>query len=143
MPNTATISSEPFVFGTMSAHITPDPWDRLNVVIAHSTEASLWIQDIYQSPFNVGEQVRLKDFKPAQIADLNQRYGHVLKTDAELSRLFELVGGHPILVRQAMYSMAIFKSSLKEFEREAAEDDGPFGDHLKRYIWGLTKDEGL
>jgi hypothetical protein len=41
----------------------PDPWDRLNVVIAHSTEASLWIQDIYQSPFNVGEQVRLKRFQ--------------------------------------------------------------------------------
>lgn len=77
------------------------------MVIAHSTEASLWIQDIYQSPFNVGEQVRLKDFKQAQIADLNQRYGHVLKTDAELSRLFELVGGHPFLVRDAEAKRAL------------------------------------
>jgi hypothetical protein len=121
----------------------PETWDRLNLVIAHSPEPSLWIQDIHQSPFNVGDRVRLRDFQLGQVADLNQRYGSPLKNDAEISQLIRLVGGHPYLVRQAFYSMVSYGWSLAELDTHASESDGPFGDHLKRYIWGLSKDTGL
>lgn len=121
----------------------PDTWNRLNIVIAHSTEPSMWIQDIHQSPFNVGDRIRLREFTVAQIADLNKRYGHVLKTDTEVTKLHELVGGHPYLVRQALYSIGSNEWSFAELERQSAESDGPFGDHLKRYLFLISKDPGL
>jgi hypothetical protein len=120
----------------------PEPWDRLNLVIAHSTEPSLWIQDIHQSPFNVGERVRLRDFNPAEVADLNQRYGGPLR-DGDLPLLLALVGGHPYLIRQALYCLARNKWAFTELQRHARESDGPFGDHLKRFVWGLSQDRAL
>ena len=120
----------------------PEPWDRLNLVLAHSTEPALWIQDITQSPFNVGERVRLRDFNPAEVADLNQRYGSPLAPDS-LAALTTLLGGHPFLIRQALYHLAGHGWTFAELQQRAAESDGPFGDHLKRYIWGLSRDKAL
>jgi hypothetical protein len=121
----------------------PEVWDRLNIVIAHSTEPSLWIQDIHQSPFNVGDRVRLVDFDASQIAELNCRYGGVLKGDEEISKLHDLLGGHPYLVRQALYSIAMNDWTFDRLDEEAANSDGPFGDHLKRYVFGISRDPKL
>lgn len=120
----------------------PDPWDRLNLVLAHSTEPSLWIQDIHQSPFNVGERVRLRDFNAAEVADLNHRYGDPLPPP-DLPSLNALLGGHPYLIRQALFCLARHRWSFAQLQRCAAESDGPFGDHLKRYVWGLSRDRAL
>jgi hypothetical protein len=38
-------------------------WNHLNLLIGHSTEPALFIDDINQSPFNVGEPIRLGDFR--------------------------------------------------------------------------------
>jgi hypothetical protein len=120
----------------------PEPWDRLNLVIAHWTEPSLWIRDIHRSPFNVGERCHLQDFNAAQVADLNDRYRTRL-SDVELPGLMALVGGHPFLVRQALYCLARDHWSLAELKRRAGESDGPFGDHLKRYVLSLCQDQPL
>jgi hypothetical protein len=120
----------------------PEPWDRLNLVIAHSTEPSLWIQDIHQSPFNVGERFHLQDFNAAQVADLDRRYGSPLPA-ADLPGLLTLLGGHPYLVRQAFYCLARHRWTFAELQRRAADSHGPFGDHLKRYVWGLSRDQAL
>ena len=37
------------------------PWANLNLVIAHSTEPALWIQNLNESPFNVGFRFELGD----------------------------------------------------------------------------------
>jgi len=121
----------------------PEVWDRLNIVIVHSTEPALWIQDIHQSPFNVGDRVRLVDFDASQIADLNCRYGGVLKGDEEISKLHDLLAGHPYLVRQALYSMATSDWTFDRLDEEAANSEGPFGDHLKRYLFGFDRDPKL
>jgi AAA domain-containing protein len=69
-------------FGTLRAwtnrRATHPPWAKLNLVIAHSTEPGLWIRDLNQSPFNVGFRFALRDLSPAQVHDLNGRYGRVL-----------------------------------------------------------------
>jgi hypothetical protein len=118
-------------------------WTRLNIIIAHSTEPNLWIQDINQSPFNVGFPIRLEDFNDDQVTALNDRHNRPLKTDKEIRELTKLLGGQPYLVRQALYVMFDSKLSLMELRNVASNESGPFGDHLRRHIWALNKDTKL
>ncbi|HKQ75600.1 MAG TPA: AAA-like domain-containing protein [Blastocatellia bacterium] len=118
-------------------------WNNLNLVIAHSTEPSLWIQDITQSPFNVGAQIRLDGFDRDQLSTLNGKYGKRLKTPDELQSLLDLVGGHPYLMRQALYVLFSNQWSLPQLESEATNDTGPFGDHLRRFLWSLQDNPEL
>jgi hypothetical protein len=118
-------------------------WTRLNLIIAHSTEPHLWIQDINQSPFNVGFPIELKNFNEAQVSDLNDRHNRPLKTQAEIRELIDLLGGQPYLVRQALYVLFNSKLTLAELQKIASNESGPFGDHLRRHTWALQKDEKL
>src|SRR5712691_6279172 len=59
------------------------PWRKLTVVIAYATEAHLFIQDLNQSPFNVGRRLDLEDFNLQQTIDLNGRYAGPLRSYAE------------------------------------------------------------
>ena len=49
------------------------PWSRLTGVIGCATEAHHFIQDLNQSPFNVGRQIPSQPFNVDQIIDLNER----------------------------------------------------------------------
>ncbi|MGH8657785.1 MAG: AAA-like domain-containing protein [Gammaproteobacteria bacterium] len=117
-------------------------WERFNLVVAHATDPVLWIDDINQSPFNVGNPIVLGDFDPIQFADLCRRYGMAL-SNAEAGRLRELIGGHPYLARQSLYLLATAKTTLEELERLATRQDGPFGDHLRRLTGILIQREPL
>lgn len=122
---------------------TNETWNGLNLVIAHSTEPSLWIQDINQSPFNVGEKIRLDDFSLEQISGLNSKHGSVLKSETEIRELIQLVIGHPYLVRQALYSLVKNGWTVSQLRKVSTDETGPFGDHLRRYVWLLQKDKDL
>jgi hypothetical protein len=115
-------------------------WDRLSLVIAHSTDPVLWIDDINQSPFNVGHPIRLADFDRDQLADLGRRYGLELP-EARLNDLHTLLGGHPYLSRQALYVSAT--TGWDELQRTATRSDGPFGDHLRRLVGVIGQREVL
>ncbi len=110
-------------------------WEKLNIVIAHSTEPTLWIQELEQSPFNVGYKIRLPHFTREQVQDLNARHHHPLKTGEEIQGLMDLVGGQPYLVRQALYGMVKGGFALPELQRRALQENGPFGDHLRHFLW--------
>ncbi|HRF61096.1 MAG TPA: AAA-like domain-containing protein [Fimbriimonadaceae bacterium] len=110
------------------------PWGRLTVVIGYATEAHLFIQDVNQSPFNVGRVIALDDFSLQQTLDLNTRYGGPLPTYQDAERLHALVGGHPYLVRRALEVVASSKWPLPRLFDEAMHDTGPFSDHLKRLL---------
>jgi hypothetical protein len=119
---------------------TNSSWKALGLLVAHSTEPGLFIDDVNQSPFNVGEVFRLGDFDAAAIAWLNQRHNRPLTTRSELEGIQSLVGGHPYLVRQALYALATGRvGSLTDLIATAADDGGPFGDHLRRHLFGLSK----
>ena len=118
-------------------------WNHLNLVIAHSTEPHLWIQDPNQSPFNVGFHIRLDDFDLSHVSELNAKHGHPLKTTAEVQALLDLVGGQPYLVRQSLYTLVTNRWSIPELKREATSDTGPFGDHLRRFLWSLQNNQKL
>lgn len=118
-------------------------WQRFNLILAHSTEPALWIQDINQSPFNVGVKLRLRDFTIEEVNDLNKRYQNPLRTDREIARLHVLVGGQPYLTRQGLYWMASQKTSFAELVKTAIDIGGPFGDHLRRLTWLVQQERAL
>jgi hypothetical protein len=122
---------------------TKDCWSRLNLIISHSTDPSLWIKDSTQSPFNVGYRITLEEFNASQVSRLNSIHGAPLKTTSEIEALMRLIGGHPFLVRQCLYTLATSGASLSELNKVAANENGPFGDHLRQYLWPLQEDKDL
>jgi DNA-binding SARP family transcriptional activator len=119
------------------------PWRRLTLALAYATEASLFITDVHQSPFNVGTSLELEDFTPEQVAGLNERYGSPLRNDEERERFIDLVGGHPYLVRRGLHEMVLNDLDLATLEAQAERDRGVFGDHLRRILVLLARDADL
>ncbi|MEM7504512.1 MAG: AAA-like domain-containing protein [Pseudomonadota bacterium] len=119
-----------------------DPvWDRLHLAIAHATDPTLWIDDLNQSPFNVGERLRLEDFSAAEISYLAGRHGVTSMEAVEGVR--KLVGGQPYLARQALYVLAKGGGTIKELRDVAVDERGPFGDHLRQRLWALNRNPRL
>jgi hypothetical protein len=119
------------------------PWSNLTIGIAYATEAHLFITDINQSPFNVGTRLVLEDFTSAQVSEMNRRYGNPIKSDEELARFYRLVGGHPYLVRRGLDECARRKIPFENFEQQAARDEAFYGDHLRRILVMLVRDNEL
>jgi DNA-binding winged helix-turn-helix (wHTH) protein len=119
------------------------PWRRLTLALAYATESHLFITDLNQSPFNVGEQLTLEDFTIAQVAELNRRYAEPLRDEGETVRFYKLVGGHPYLAQRGLYEMVRRGIGLAEVEARAARDEGVFGDHLRRLLVSLESNEAL
>jgi len=119
------------------------PWAGLTLLIGYATEAHLFISDMNQSPFNVGVRLEMNDFSRDDLVELNRRHREPLKSDADVDRMYALVGGHPFLVRKGLYEMASRKIGIGEFEKAAPSPDGVFGDHLRRILVLLGRDQGL
>ncbi len=119
------------------------PWSRLTLVIAYATEAHLFIQDVNQSPFNVGTRLTVEDLRPEDVADLNRRYGSPLKDPAETAAFHRLVGGHPYLVRRGLLELSAQKLRYAVLEARADRDDWVYGDHLRRIHSLLCRDAQL
>ena len=113
-----------------------DEWNKLNLVLVISTEPYLLINDIGQSPFNVGLTLYLEDFDVAQVADLNQRHGSPVN-ERELPQVMDLLSGHPYLSRKALYTLVTEKMAWADLASVAASDQGPFADHLRHHFWLL------
>lgn len=112
-------------------------WKQLDLVLVTSTEPYQLIENLNQSPFNVGQVLELEDLKSSQLSELNRLHGAPLSTEEE-EQLFGLVGGHPYLIRRALYLLATkrVENSAVLF-RDADRDDGPFGDHLRYHLFRL------
>ncbi|MCG8368279.1 MAG: AAA-like domain-containing protein [Pseudanabaenales cyanobacterium] len=118
-----------------------DTWGKLRLVVVHSTESYV-VMDTNSSPFNVGLPINLEDFEPAQVLDLAKRHG-LDWGSREVNRLMEMVGGHPYLVRVALYQIAKHTKSLEQVLVEAPTEAGIYGDHLRRHLWNLEQHPDL
>ena len=65
------------------------------------------------------------DFDESEVSELDVRYGRKLEEGRRYEGLIELVGGHPYLVRLALYTMATWPCSVAVLENEAIDEDGP------------------
>jgi len=119
-----------------------DTWRKLRIVMAISTYPSLLIDDPHQSPFNTGMLIELDDFNGLEVHDLNEKYGELLSSP-QVAEMMKLLGGHPFLTQQALYSLASEKRSWNEFVAIAARDNGPYSDHLSAYLMLLHRDTDL
>jgi hypothetical protein len=110
---------------------------RINMALVTSTEPYAFIQDLNQSPFNVGTVLDLRDFTPDEINELNRRHGHPLSTQ-QVTRISELLGGQPYLTRKALYLTASKRVTFDEVVNNSSEDHGPFGDHLRNHLFRMS-----
>lgn len=115
-------------------------WQKLTVVLAYATEAFLFIRDMNQSPFNIGVRVELADFTREQVGEMNRRYGGPLREEAQIDRLFALVGGHPYLVRRSLQEMRQHDRTIADIEAGVECGDSLFNDHLARLRLALQRD---
>jgi hypothetical protein len=114
-----------------------DIWKKLRLVVVHSTEVYLPM-NVNQSPFNVGLPIYLPEFTPEQILSLAK--GHELNwTDVEVEKLIAIVGGHPFLVRVALYQIKYQDLTLDSVLETAVSESGLYGDHLRRHLWNLQQ----
>lgn len=113
-------------------------WKKLRLVIAHSTTDYI-NQGINYSPFNVGFPLQLPKFNEIQVLDLAQRHQLDWKKEAEIEVLMAMVGGHPYLVRKAMFESSYHNIELKKMLKDADEGTGIYNDHLRRILTQLQK----
>jgi serine/threonine-protein kinase len=112
-------------------------WKKLRLVVVHSTEVYIPL-NINQSPFNVGLPIELPEFTPDQVAALAQL--HELQwSDRDIQNLMAMVGGHPYLVRLALYQVARQDTTLERLLREAPTEMGLYRDHLHGHLWNLQR----
>ncbi|MGK7950465.1 MAG: AAA-like domain-containing protein [Xenococcaceae cyanobacterium] len=105
-------------------------WSRLRLILAHSTEVYVPL-DINQSPFNAGTPILLEEFTSAQVASLASLY-RLDWNESEISKLMDLVGGHPYLLRLAMYKINTSKLTLEQFLADALSETGIYSNPLRR-----------
>jgi hypothetical protein len=119
-------------------------WKRLDLALVTSTEPYQLIENLNQSPFNVGEVISLEDFSRQQVSDLNQSHGSPLSTGEE-QLLMNLLNGHPYLTRRAFYLVATGRISVADlFDKDKITDDrGPFGDHLRYHLFRVHDKDDL
>lgn len=115
--------------------MTPE-WEKFNIALVISTEPYLLIEDINQSPFNVGLKLDLADFDHNQFSQLNIQHGSPLN-DLTINQAYSLLNGQPYLTRKLLYLLTAKEQSWTQISEQALLDNGPFGDHLRRLKWSL------
>ena len=114
-----------------------DLWKKLRLVVVHSTEVYIPL-NINQSPFNVGLPIELLEFTPEQVRDLAQRHGLNWGL-GNVQQLMNMIGGHPYLVRVALYHITRGSMSLNHLLQTAPTEAGLYNDHLRRHLWNLEQ----
>ena len=111
-------------------------------LMASMPSANVGYDDINQSPFNVGLRLELDDFNLQQVSRLNNAHGAPLNAQ-ELNEAMALINGQPYLTRKMLYSLVAEEMKWTDFERCAADNNGPYSDHLRRLHWNLREQEEL
>jgi hypothetical protein len=116
-------------------------WQKLRLVIVHSKEVDIPM-DINQSPFNVGLAIELPELNQAQVQNLVKRHGLNWNSD-QVEKLMVMVGGHPYLVRVALYQIARTEITLEYLLQIAPTEEGLYRDHLLNHLFNLEKNQEL
>lgn len=115
-----------------------DIWKKFRIVVVHSTEVYIPLK-INQSPFNVGLPVELPEFSPIQVKEL-ARLHRLDWTDNQIEQIMAMVGGHPYLLRIALYRISRQDVTLEKILQTAATEAGIYSDHLRRHLVNLQED---
>ncbi len=114
-----------------------DIWKKLRLILAHSTEVYVPL-DINQSPFNAGVPVELLEFDKLQVKTLADIHG-LNWHQTQIEQLMKLVGGHPFLVRLAMYEVSSKNLNLEQLLQDASTEASIYSNHLRGYLEMVQK----
>ncbi|WP_193197253.1 AAA-like domain-containing protein [Nostoc sp. MG11] len=103
-------------------------WQKLRLVIAYSKEDNIPI-DRNKSPLNVGKGIEIPELNQPQVQNLAQRL-QLSWNGEQVVQLMAMVGGHPWLVKEALYKIARRELTLKELLKIAPTQEGLYSDHL-------------
>lgn len=107
-------------------------WKRVRWLLSTSSEPSFFIDDLSQSPFNIGLRVDLSTFTPGEVETFARRHGLTLDRET-LEKIMEFVGGRPYLVHRILYEMVRNPRSADQLFDGATAAAHMFRDHLHRY----------
>lgn len=124
-----------------SARQNPN-WQKLRIVVVYSTEEYATL-NINRSRFNIGLPIRLVEFTQQQVEDLAKRHGLDWSIGKESTQLISLVGGHPSLVRIALYYICCQEMTLEELIQDALANGGIYRYHLWRHWIKLQENPDL
>ncbi|MFN6466363.1 MAG: AAA-like domain-containing protein [Nostoc sp. DedVER02] len=111
-------------------------WKKLRLVLVHSQEVYIPL-NINQSPFNVGLSIELQEFTPKQVQILVERHQGLNWTDTQVKKLMDMVGGHPYLIRLALYHIQHQYITLEELLQTAPTEAAIYQDHLRGHLCNL------
>ena len=117
-------------------------WRNLRIVIVHSTEIYVPLK-ISQSPFNIGQSIKLPGFTVNQIYELASRYGLGEIDQLRSERLLDLTGGHPYLINIFFYYLAMQGLAFADLMNAASTPSGIYGTHLRQYLALLNQESDL
>ncbi|HAX74730.1 MAG TPA: diguanylate cyclase [Cyanobacteria bacterium UBA11372] len=113
-------------------------WQKLRLVLVQSTEVYINF-NINQSPFNVGLPIQLPEFSLEQVICLAGRYGLDWTDGNDAKKLMAMVGGHPYLVRLALYHLVNSHQNLDTLLEKAPNINGIYSSHLRDNLAILQK----
>ena len=116
-------------------------WKKLRLVVVHSKEVYVPL-NINQSPFNVGLPIDLPELTRSQVQESVKQH-ELHWSEEQLDMLMQMVGGHPYLVRMALYQIARGRISLTQLLQDVLIEEGLYGDHLRRHLLKLEEDREL
>ncbi len=123
-----------------------DIWQNLRLIIVHSTEIYIPLK-LQQSPFNVGIPIQLPEFNLEQVKALAEFHSLSNIFDNEenepLKNLMKMVGGHPYLIRLALYHLYQDRITMEQLLEEAANPTGIYHHHLQNHLITLQKNPDL
>ncbi len=116
------------------AEFMSEGWPDLDIALVIATEPNLLIDTADRSPFNVTPAIKPDYFEYSHISRVNQLFGSSLDS-SQLQELFKLLSGHPFLTRLAFYRLfGPEEYSLDQLIESAADEEGPFSDHLRHLL---------
>lgn len=119
-----------------------DIWKKLRLIVVHSTEVYIPL-NVHHSPFNVGLGIELAELTNDQVQNLARQYELDCSRE-QIEQLMTLVGGHPYLVRLALYYLWDQDVELESFLAiDPISITRIYGEHLQRQLLNLQKDSAL
>jgi len=120
-----------------------DPsWKRVRWLLSTSSEPSFFIEDLTQSPFNIGLRVELGTFTAEEVVSFAGRHGLALDPD-DRDKIMDYVGGRPYLVHQLLYHLVSKPKSRDQLFDAQTAGGGIFREHLHRYLMQFQRHEEL
>lgn len=128
--------------GSLRSLYHEDRYGDFFLIVAYSQESYV-DRGINESPFeNTGIPVELPEFTFTEVKKLVEL--HQLDwSDLEVNQLMSAVGGHPYLIRVALYEIADKNISLSELLKTASQINGCFFNYLSTFKEVLEEESTL